>query len=113
MSRNRYSLGLRAQAQRTRLVEQWQVYPVSVQHSLSALLQEHGVSAARLATEALEHYAKWRQDSPSPRVVESNTVFPAVTHRCLYQRSGGGCFHSTGSAFMKYCAVHTDVLLPP
>ena len=115
MSRNRYSLGLRAQARRTRLEEQWQTYPEAVRRSLQALLQNHGLQAATLATKALEDDAKWRQDSllPSPRVVESHTAFPTVTHRCLYQGPGGGCFRSTGSAFLKYCAAHTDVLLPP
>jgi S-adenosylmethionine decarboxylase len=33
-----------------------------------------------------------------------------VAHRCLWP---GGCLNSTGSAFMKYCPVHQDLLLPP
>jgi S-adenosylmethionine/arginine decarboxylase-like enzyme len=42
-------------------------------------------------------------------VVESKAA-PTVVYRCLWP---GGCTRSTGSAFMKYCTVHKDLLLPP
>jgi S-adenosylmethionine/arginine decarboxylase-like enzyme len=35
---------------------------------------------------------------------------PNVPYRCLWP---GGCLRSTGSALMKYCAVHQGLLLPP
>ncbi len=45
---------LAAQAERERLIAQWQAYPRAVQMCLSTLLQEYGLRAARLATEAVE-----------------------------------------------------------
>ncbi len=45
---------LAAQAERERLIAQWQAYPRAVQKCLSTLLQEYGLRAARLATEAVE-----------------------------------------------------------
>jgi S-adenosylmethionine/arginine decarboxylase-like enzyme len=46
-------------------------------------------------------------------VVESKAESPtSIAHRCLW-RGPGGCFRSTGSALIKYCEVHKDLLLQP
>ena len=116
MIRNGYARKLQAEAERARLAEQWQAYPEAVRRCLQAFLQDYGLRAAALATEAVEQAGTRQPDSariPAPVVSESKTAFPAVTHRCLYQGPGGGCFRSTGSVFMRYCLVHQDVLLPP
>lgn len=116
MIRHGYARRLWAQTERVRLAEQWQAYPGAVRRCLQALLQDYGLRAATLATEAVEQAGTRQPDSartPMPVVGESKTAFPAVTHRCLYQGPGGGCFRSTGSVFMRYCIVHQDVLLPP
>lgn len=44
--------------------------------------------------------------------VERKTTPPFVPHRCLY-RGPGGCFRSTGSAMIRYCELHKDLLLQP
>jgi S-adenosylmethionine/arginine decarboxylase-like enzyme len=50
-------------------------------------------------------------DRPAVPVVKSKAEpSPTIVYRCLWP---GGCRTSTGSAFMKYCAVHKDLLLPP
>ncbi len=60
MIRNGYSRRLAAEAERTRLTEQWQAYPTPVRQVLTTLLHHHGLQAAHEATEAVEQYAKWQ-----------------------------------------------------
>ncbi len=52
-------------------------------------------------------------ERPVVPVVESKAESPTiVAHRCLWQ-GPGGCCRSTGSALIKYCEVHKDLLLQP
>jgi S-adenosylmethionine/arginine decarboxylase-like enzyme len=50
--------------------------------------------------------------SAAPLLTAKNNMEPSlnVVHRCLWP---GGCARSTGSALIKYCAVHQHLLLPP
>ena len=65
MIRNGYARRLQADAERARLVERWQGYSGSVQYFLYALLRDHGLQAAQLATKAVEEYA--RQQVPQEK----------------------------------------------
>jgi len=58
MIRDGMARKLAAEATRTRLLEQWQAYPLAVQQRLTALLQDYGLQVAKLATEAVEEYAR-------------------------------------------------------
>ncbi len=54
MIRNGMSRKLAVQAERARLLTQWEAYPQAVQQPLGALLRDYGLQAAALATEAVE-----------------------------------------------------------
>jgi hypothetical protein len=54
MIRNGYARRLRAQEQRTDLVEGWQRYPGPVQYFLHVLLRDYGLQAAQIASRAVE-----------------------------------------------------------
>src|SRR5260370_32273962 len=49
---------------------------------------------------------------PLPVVESKAEPPPAVAHRCLY-KGPGGCTRSTGSALIKYCEVHRELLIQP
>ena len=74
MIRNGYARRLQADAERARLAERWQEYSAPVQYFLHALLRDHGLQAAKLATKDVEEYAnqqqapqeKERDDATSP-----------------------------------------------
>ena len=116
MIRHGYARRLWAQTERVRLAEQWQAYPEVVRRCLQALLQDYGLRAATLATEAVEQAGTRQPDSARttvPVAGESKTAFPVVVaHRCLY-KGPGGCTRSTGSALIRHCEMHKDLLLPP
>lgn len=57
MIRNGYARRLQADAERAQLVKRWQEYPGPVRFLLYALLRDHGLQAARIATRAVEEYA--------------------------------------------------------
>lgn len=57
MIRSGYVRRLQAEAERSRLAEQWQGYTEPVQQVLQAILREYGLGAAQRATEALVQYA--------------------------------------------------------
>ena len=48
------------------------------------------------------------REEPTVSGGERPPTFPP--HRCLWP---SGCLNSTGSALMKYCPVHQDLLFPP
>ncbi|MGH2496576.1 MAG: S-adenosylmethionine decarboxylase [Ktedonobacteraceae bacterium] len=65
------------------------------------------------ATRSLRHSGGAEKPVVPEPVVESKAEPSSpVAHRCLYQ-GPGRCTRSTGSAMMRYCAVHQDLLLPP
>jgi hypothetical protein len=76
MIRNGYAKRLQADAERARLAERWQGYPGSVQYFLNALLRDHGLQAARLATKAVEEYAHQHQD-PQEKEERDDATPPA------------------------------------
>ncbi len=54
MIRNGYPRRLQADAERAQLAKRWREYPGPVQFLLYALLRDHGLQAAQLATRAVE-----------------------------------------------------------
>lgn len=67
------------------------------------------VHSVQRATRAPDHQTS--SEGPAvPGGERTPTLPPHVAHRCLWP---GGCLNSTGSALMKYCPVHQDLLFPP
>lgn len=56
MIRNSYARHMQANEQRMRLIEIWGAYPGPVQFFLQALLRDHGLQAAQIASRAVEVY---------------------------------------------------------
>lgn len=57
MIRNGYRRYLQAEVERSRLAEQWRMYPEQVRLRLGQILRECGLHAAHLATEVIVQYA--------------------------------------------------------
>jgi hypothetical protein len=76
MIRNGYAKHLQAKAERSRLTERWQGYPGPVQYFLYALLRDHGLQAAQLASKAVEEYAR-QQQGPQKKEERDDATPPA------------------------------------
>ncbi len=104
MIRNGYARRLQAEAERSRLTEQWQEYPQPIRQALHALLRDHGLMVAQRATEALVEYAA------------SNEAAKEVQDSGL-SLEGGGLIQGFGNLKGRYqdFSLQTDTqsLLPP
>ena len=49
------------------------------------------------------------EEAAAPGGDDTPQLSSPVVYRCLWP---GGCLRSTGSAMMKYCALHQGLLLP-
>src|SRR6266487_7035902 len=89
--RNGYARHLQAEAERSRLTEQWQEYPQPIRQALHALLRDHGLMVAQCATEALVEYAA---SSEAPK--EGQDARLSREERGTVRRGGDlkGTFHS-------------------
>ena len=67
-------------------------------------------SVQRATRSPLQSGSANRSAVPLPTAKNNMEPPPNVAYRCLWP---GGCARSTGSALIKYCAVHQHLLLPP